>query len=63
MLFPPNSVLREKIIPGAKERGQINFPNYASQLQTIFARSKGTKILKQLTITATFIFLDRTNQT
>ena len=29
-----------------KERGQINFPNYASQLQAIFARSKSTKILK-----------------
>jgi len=41
---------------------QINFPNYASQLQAIIARSKGAKILKQLTITATFMFSDRTNQ-
>jgi len=29
-----------------KERGQINFPNYASQLQAIFNRSKSTKTLK-----------------
>ena len=48
MLFSLNSALCEKIIPGAKERGQINFPNYASQLQAIIARSKGAKILKQL---------------
>ena len=29
-----------------KERGRNNFPNYASQLQAIFARSESTKILK-----------------
>ena len=29
-----------------KERGQINFPNYVSQLQAILARSKSTKTLK-----------------
>jgi len=29
-----------------KERGRINFPNYASQLQAIFAQSKSRKILK-----------------
>ena len=29
-----------------QERGRNNFPNYASQLQAIFARSESTKILK-----------------
>jgi len=30
----------------AKERERINFPNYASQLQAIFARFQSTNILK-----------------
>jgi len=29
-----------------KERERINFPNYTSQLQAIFARYKSRKILK-----------------
>jgi len=47
----------------SQERGQINFPNYALQLQAIFVRYKSTKTLKQLTIPAIFALLDRTNLT
>jgi len=40
------SIINPIIFHKTKERERINFPNYASHLQAIFARYKSTKILK-----------------
>jgi len=34
------------LVAGNKEQGRNNFPNYASQLQTTFARSQIPKVSK-----------------
>ena len=54
LLFPPldwvelepDPTCRSYFVLVPKERARDNFPNYASQLQAIFVRSKSTKILK-----------------
>ena len=42
--------INQNVRENTEERGRINFPNYASQLQAVFTRSVcseiGTKILK-----------------